>query len=403
MTSETNEEPIVTVLLPCLNEEKTLPFCIEEIQRTLRDNKLQGEVLVADNGSEDNSKDIATRMGAAVIDVEEKGYGSALDAGIRAANANYVVMADSDGSYNFTHVPRFLEKLQEGADLVMGNRFEGGIEPGAMPWKNKVIGNPALSLVGRILFHTGVRDFHCGMRGVNRESYLKLGLRSTGMEYASEMVIKSTLADQNIGEVPTGLRKDLRDKAPHLRPWQDGWRHLRLMLALAPQKALKVPGWTLTILGVLSWAILLPSTLAIGGVNFDIHTLLFASLLLAVGPLLLFLGTFARIYAAHTGLLPPRRSRLQNRGSAEWLTILGVLCLLGGLGCAMVSVLDWLSGGLGELDPSYTMRWVIPSATLLQLGAQAIAMSLIVHLVQIPTSKENSGGINSAKARPLRP
>ena len=293
-------------------------------------------------------------------------------------------MGDADGSYNFSHTPALLEKLRDGAHLVMGNRFAGGIDPGAMPWKNKHLGNPALSLIGRVLFNIPTHDFHCGLRGVNKAHYQKLDLNSTGMEYASEMVIKFAIMKSRIDEVPTVLRKDLRDTAPHLRPWRDGWRHLRLMLALAPDKALRIPGWAITILGLLSWAVLLPGTLPFLGVRFDIHSLLFASLLLAIGPMLLFLGSFARIYAIETGLLPNRKSLLQKDGSAEWLSIFGAVCLLAGAVLGGIAVSQWLDQGLGDLDPSRTMRWAIPSATLLQLGAQSLAMSMVVHLIQIP-------------------
>jgi glycosyltransferase involved in cell wall biosynthesis len=384
MTPPDSRPPEVTVLLPCLNEEKTLPFCIEEIKMTFESNHLHGEILVADNGSTDNSKALATSLGARVVDVAEKGYGNALHYGILAARADYVVMGDADGSYNFSHTPALLEKLRDGAHLVMGNRFAGGIDPGAMPWKNKHLGNPALSLIGRVLFNIPTHDFHCGLRGVNKAHYQKLDLNSTGMEYASEMVIKFAIMKSRIDEVPTVLRKDLRDTAPHLRPWRDGWRHLRLMLALAPDKALRIPGWAITILGLLSWAVLLPGTLPFLGVRFDIHSLLFASLLLAIGPMLLFLGSFARIYAIETGLLPNRKSLLQKDGSAEWLSIFGAVCLLAGAVLGGIAVSQWLDQGLGDLDPSRTMRWAIPSATLLQLGAQSLAMSMVVHLIQIP-------------------
>src|ERR1700677_635997 len=266
----------VTILMPCLNEAETLAFCVRQAVTALRDNNVAGEVLVADNGSTDGSQQIATDEGARVVNVPTRGYGAALIAGIEAARGKYVLMADADASYHFEHLPRFLPKLDEGYDLVMGNRFSGSIEPGAMPPLHRYLGNPVLSSIGRIFFRIPVRDFHCGLRAFRRDPILALNLRTTGMEFASEMVVKSSLAGLRMTEVPTTLSPDGRSRPPHLRSWRDGWRHLRFLLLFSPRWLFFYPGLVTLAVGLALSAALLPGPLPFLGHTLDVDTLTYA-------------------------------------------------------------------------------------------------------------------------------
>lgn len=374
----------LTVLMPCLNEEVTLENCIQKVQQAMKKAGISGEVLISDNMSTDNSPTIAQEAGARVIVAKEKGYGSALDTGFQNALGKYIIMGDADSSYDFGSIPEILDQLHLGADLVMGNRFKGGIEKGAMPWKNRYIGNPILSFLGRILFNIPVKDFHCGLRGINKEAYHKLGMTSPGMEFASEMVIKSSLLNQCIKEIPTVLRKDGRTDSPRLRPWRDGWRHLRLMLSMAPGKTLKLPGVIITILGLLSWLILLPGMFSVSGVNLDVHTLLFSSTFLTIGPLLIFLSSFGKIYARNLGLLPLQKSFLQKKTAPEMMLLFGIIAILSGIACACVLINFWSNKNFGDLETSSTMRWAIPSVTLIILGVESLAASILLRLINTP-------------------
>lgn len=286
---------IVSIVLPCLNEAETLEFCIVEAQSALAEAGIDGEVVVADNGSTDGSQAIARRLGARVVEVGVKGYGAALQGGIEAARGEFILMGDSDASYNFGHAPRFVEKLREGYDLVMGNRFQGGIEPGAMPWKHRWIGNPVLSGIGRLFFHCPAGDFHCGLRGFSKAAYEKMQLSTTGMEFASEMVIKSTLKGLKITEIPTVLRPDGRSRPPHLRSWRDGWRHLRFMLLFCPRWLFVIPGATLAAFGLLLMVMLVTSgTYWLGSIGLSVNTMLAAGVMVLVGYQILLAGTFVR-------------------------------------------------------------------------------------------------------------
>jgi glycosyltransferase involved in cell wall biosynthesis len=294
----------MTVVLPCLNEAETIAVCIDKALITLRENGIDGEVVVADNGSTDGSQAIAIAHGARVVEVPVQGYGAAIDAGILAARGKYVLMADSDDSYDFAHIPRYLEQLRKGAELVMGNRFSGGIGPKAMPILHRYLGNPVLSFLGRNLFHAPIGDFHCGMRAFSRDAYFRLGLRTTGMEFASEMVVKASLLHLCIVEVPTTLKKDGRSRPPHLNTWRDGWRHLRFLLMYSPGWLFLFPGMLLMAGGLALTFWLLPAERPLGHVNLGVDTLAYAAAGVLLGFQLVFFGVAAKVFAITEGLLP---------------------------------------------------------------------------------------------------
>lgn len=371
--------PEVSVVMPCLNEAETLARCIEKAQRAFVEQGIDGEVVIADNGSSDGSQQIADRLGARVIPVAEKGYGSALRGGIAAAAGKFIIMGDSDDSYDFSAIEPFVARLREGCDLVMGNRFRGGIMPGAMPWKHKWIGNPVLSGLGRLFFKCPVGDFHCGLRGFSKAAYEKMQLQTTGMEFASEMVIKSTLLRLNIAEVPTVLHKDGRSRPPHLRSWRDGWRHLRFMLLFSPRWLFLYPGMALFLVGALVSAVLYVRPLQIGSVVFDIHTMLVAAFTALVGYQLVVFAVFAKLFAVNEGLHPTTRlSRVPKEVTLEIGVIAGALLLLGGAAMVAAAVLNWRSAQFGALDPRLTMREVIPGLSLIVLGVQTAFASFFL-------------------------
>ena len=294
----------LSVVLPCLNEAATLAACVKTIYRALDDNRISGEVVVADNGSTDDSVAIASQLGARVIHVPEKGYGSAVMGGVEAARGAYVLMGDADESYDFSEIPRFLEKLREGYDLVMGNRFRGGIKPGAMPPLHRYLGNPVLTLIGRLFFGSPSGDFHCGIRAFRRDIVSRLNLRTTGMEFASEMVVKATLHTLRIAEVPATLSPDGRHRPPHLRSWRDGWRHLRFMLLFSPRWLFLYPGLTLMVVGLAALVLLVPGMVFVGNVGLGVHTMLYAATAILVGFQAVLFSTLTRVFAMSTGLLP---------------------------------------------------------------------------------------------------
>src|SRR5258708_2706837 len=298
----------LTILLPCLNEAETIETCVDKAKSYLARSGVRGEVLVADNGSTDGSQQLATAKGARVVSVRDRGYGSVLRHGISAARGRYVVMGDADDSYDLSHLEHFVVKLREGYDIVMGNRFQGGIAPGAMPFLHRYLGNPVLSFLGRLFFDVNVGDFHCGLRAFNRERIHKLNLHTTGMEYASEMLISAALRSYRICEVPTTLKKDGRSRPPHLRTWHDGWRHLSFLLMFSPRWLFIYPGFAFILLGVSIAAILFPGPVEIAdGIRLDIHTFLVGSIAILVGVQNLTFGLIARHFAAANGLLPCSR------------------------------------------------------------------------------------------------
>jgi glycosyltransferase involved in cell wall biosynthesis len=365
----------VTILMPCLNEGKTVAGCVEEALKFIEGAGICGEVLVADNGSTDGSVEKALVAGARVVHVPSRGYGAALMAGIREAHGEYVIMGDADASYDFSQLTAFVERLRAGADLVMGNRFKGGIEPGAMPWLHRYLGNPVLSFVGRLFFRVSIGDFHCGLRGFRRESVLRLDLVTTGMEFASEMVAKSALARLRIEEVPTTLRPDGRDRPPHLRTWRDGWRHLRFLLLFCPRWLFLYPGLTLFLVGSGGFALLQSGPMNVLLVGLDIHTLLFMAAAAVIGAQMIQFALLTKWVAVLAGLLEePRWVRFASRwATLEW-TIVAAMALFGlGLAWSANLVLEWKGGGFGALDPARVMRQAIPSVTAMILGAQATA------------------------------
>lgn len=369
----------LTILMPCLNEARTLEGCIREAQSYIERAQIPAEVLVSDNGSTDGSVELAQSLGARVIHVPERGYGAALIEGIRGAEGRYIIMGDSDGSYDFAHLDAFVKALQSGAELVIGNRFRGGIEPSAMPWLHRYLGNPVLSWLARRFFKTNVGDFHCGLRGVSRQSMLNLGLAGTGMEFATEMVAKAALSGCRIEEVPTILRRDGRDRPPHLRTWRDGWRHLLFMLLFSPQWLFTFPGMLLSILGTAGVILLWQEALKVGSLGFDIHSMLYASGMLIIGVQLIQFGILSKWIGAVAGVVSPQRwmVRLSGLVRIEYGLIAGAALFFGGIIWSMGLAEAWSRGGYGELDPQRGMRSVIPSVTMMILGLQACAGSLL--------------------------
>jgi glycosyltransferase involved in cell wall biosynthesis len=375
----------VSIVMPCLNEVETLASCIRQAQRAIEVNHLAAEIIVADNGSTDGSQAAALKLGVQVVDVAKKGYGSALRGGIDAARGRFVIMGDADDSYDFGAIAPMIEKLREGFDLVVGNRFAGGIEPGAMPWSHRWIGNPALTWIGHVFFHTPVGDMHCGLRGFRRDAYEKMRLRAAGMEFASEMVIKASLRRMSIAEVPVTLRPDGRTRPPHLRTWRDGWRHLRFMLLFSPRWLFLYPGAALLAIGVLLSILLIPGPVRIGSIRLDIHTLLVAGFLALVGYQLVLFAVFTKIFAIREGFHPPHPvlERIFRYVTLEVGLAAGALMVLVGLLALVVAVVSWSAIGFGNLDPTFTMRQVIPAVVLTALGTQTVFASFFLSILGI--------------------
>jgi glycosyltransferase involved in cell wall biosynthesis len=373
----------LSVVMPCLNEAETLATCIRKAQQAMEAAGIGGEVIIADNGSTDGSREIAEGLGARVVRVTARGYGNALMGGIAAAAGKYIVMGDADDSYDFGHVQRFLEKLREGADLVMGNRFRGGIQRKAMPPLHKYLGNPALTRIGRLFFHSPVGDFYCGIRGFRKDAYEKMGLRTTGMEFATEMVVKATLLKLKIAEVPTTLSPDGRNRAPHLRTWRDGWRTLRFFLLYSPRWLFLYPGLALMLAGTFVSLWLLPSPRAVGTVIFDVHTMLYAAIAVLLGFQSIAFAVFTKFFAISEGLHPadPLLDRLFRYITLEVGLMVGTLSTFAGLAASAYAVSTWGSRNFGMLDYSQTMRIVIPAAVFLTLGVQTIFASFFMSVL----------------------
>ncbi len=375
----------LTVLMPCLDEAQTLAVCIQKAQQFMSASGVVGEVLVADNGSSDGSPEIALNAGARVIHVPQRGYGAALIAGIAQSRGRYVVMGDADDSYDFSALSAFLDKLRAGFDLVMGNRFQGGIVPGAMPPLHRYLGNPVLSALGRTFFRVGIGDFHCGLRGFSRDSIVRLGLVSPGMEFATEMVAKAALANYAICEVPTTLRPDGRNRPPHLRTWRDGWRHLMFMLLFTPRWLFLFPGLTMTGFGLFGFAWLARGPVVFGHVGLDVHSLLYFSSALIIGCQLLQFALLVKWIAVVAGIVKESAwvARARRLGSVEAGLIGGLLLFLAGLAWSVALVSDWQQAGYSELEPQKMMRAVIPAVTMLIIGLQAAAGALLAGALQL--------------------
>ena len=375
----------VSIVMPCLNEAETLARCIGHAQSAVEKGGCSAEIIVADNGSTDGSQRIARELGVRVVDVSRKGYGSALIGGIDAAQGRFVVMGDADDSYDFEAIGPLIDKLREGYDLVVGNRFLGGIQPGAMPWSHRWVGNPALTLMSRLFFHAPVGDTHCGLRAFRKDAYEKMRLRSTGMEFASEMVIKAALKGMRITEVAVVLRPDGRSRPPHLRTWRDGWRHLRFMLLFSPRWLFLYPGLALFAVGAVLSALLVAGPLYIAGVRLDIHTLLVAGFLSLVGYQLVLFAVFTKIFAIRMGFHPPHPvlQGLFRYVTLEVGLLAGALMVLAGIVGLVLAVVSWQAVGFGSLNPSLTMREVIPAVVLLAIGTQTVFASFFISILSI--------------------
>jgi glycosyltransferase involved in cell wall biosynthesis len=367
----------VSIVMPCLNEAETLLGCIEEAYRAIESCGVKAEILIADNGSTDGSQQIAREAGARVVPVTEKGYGNALIGGIAQAHGKYVLMGDADGSYDFGELGRFLERLRMGNDIVCGCRLPSGggtIEPGAMPWKHRWIGNPLLSWLGRIFFRAPIRDFHCGLRAFKRSAILDLGLRCKGMEFVAEMVVKAAISGLSFDEIPISLRPDGRSRRPHMRSWYDGWRNLKFLLLLAPKWLFFNPGLILFLGGLLGLSVLIVRPLQIGAVTFDTSTMLLCAVSMIIGFQALFFAIFAKAFAVYAGLLKPdaRIRKLLRSNPAELGALIGAMLFLSGCALFIYALLKWKAAGFGPLSYPESLRIVIPAITAMALGAQCV-------------------------------
>jgi hypothetical protein len=377
------DAPELSVVMPCLNEAESVAGCVHQALQFLTAQGISGEVVVADNGSSDGSQARAAAAGARVVEVQARGYGSALQGGIRAARGRWILMGDADGSYDFSALHGFVQALRGGADLVMGNRFRGGVRPGAMPFLNRFLGNPVLSGIGRLFFRSPAGDFHCGLRGFSRDAFVRMDLQTTGMEFASEMVVKATLMRMRIVEVPTVLSPAGRTRRPHLRPWRDGWRHLRFMLLYSPRWLFLLPGIALMAAGLVICGWLWPGPRRAGGVTLDVHTMLYAAALVLVGFQAVWFAVFAKIFAVTEGLMPPdpRLERAFRHVTLETGLVLGGGLLLGGMAGSLHAVSVWRDGAFGPLDPASMLRLIIPSVLALILGGQVVLASFFMSLL----------------------
>jgi len=378
--------PELSVVLPCLNEAETLASCIEKAQAALSSSGISGEIIVADNGSTDGSREIAERLGARVVPVPERGYGAALMGGVAASRGTYVLMADADASYDLAEIPKFVAALRAGADLAQGCRLPSGggsVDPGAMPFLHRIWGNPMFSAMVRRWYHAPIHDVHCGMRAFRRDLFDRLALRCTGMEFASEMVIKAALTGAKFAEVPIVLHRDGRTAhAPHLKTFRDGWRHFRFYLMLSPRWLFLQPGIVLVLLGIVGYALAMPRA-RVFGATLDVHTLLFASLAMICGYQSILFAVITKVFAIEERLLP-RDARLEKLFPVITLekgVAAGAVAMLAGLGLLAASVFQWGSAHFGDLDYERTMRWVIPGVTLTALGFQTILSSFFLSIL----------------------
>lgn len=381
----------LTIVMPCLNEAETLARCIEKARVGIQRSGVRGEILIADNGSKDNSVLIAEKLRARIVHVNKKGYGNALRGGIQAASGKWILMGDADDSYDFSEADRFVKKFQEGFELVMGCRLPAGggkILPGAMPWKNRWLGNPVLSFIGRFFFKCPAHDFHCGLRGLTKDAFEKMDLKTTGMEFASEMVIKSTFNQLKIGEVPVTLRPDGRSRPPHLKPWRDGWRHLRFMLLFSPRWLFLAPGIFLSAIGIIFAVALWLNNIKIGGVAFEVGTLAVACMTVIIGFQLVAFAFFTKVFAIAEGLLPddPKLSRLFKIFTLEKGILAGLFILGAGIILLARSIWIWRQTGYGELSPEENLRRLIPAVTLIVLGIQIIFSSFFMSVLGLKTT-----------------
>jgi glycosyltransferase involved in cell wall biosynthesis len=379
----------LSVVMPCLNEAETLKVCIDKAMTYIRENNIRGEVVIGDNGSTDGSQDIARSCGARVVDVPSKGYGSALMGAIEASRGKYVIMGDSDDSYDFSNLNAYVHKLREGYDLVMGNRFKGGIKKGAMPFLHRYLGNPVLSFIGRLFFGSPIGDFHCGLRGFRQDIVSLLNLQTTGMEFASEMVVKATIFKLKIAEVPTTLSPDGRSRPPHLRTWRDGWRHLRFLLVYSPKWLFLIPGLLLMLTGMIMGVTIINGPVQLFNIYFDTNTLLYAAAFVITGFQAINFAIFTRTYAIQVGFLPENRTlnALYKYINLESALVLGLLVTLGGLGGSTYSLYLWDQADFGHLNYSGILRVVIPSVVSIIIGLQIILSSFFLSVLGVNKKK----------------
>jgi hypothetical protein len=380
----------LTILMPCLNEAETLATCIGKAQSYLARSGVVGEVVIADNGSTDGSQQIALKAGARVVEVPEKGYGAALSGGIEAASGKYIIMGDADDSYDFANLDPFVEKLRQGYALVMGNRFKGGIKPGAMPWHHRYIGNPILSFCGRLFFGSTIGDFHCGLRGYDRAAVQALTLRTTGMEFASEMVVKATLGGLKIAEVPTTLSPDGRSRAPHLRSFRDGWRHLRFLLLFSPRWLFLYPGIALMLLGLVTDAVLLRGPVQLlPHINFDVHTFLLAAMFIIVGVQSISFAIIGRRFASRYGFIPKSEKfdKVLEGLTLERVILFALILIVAGIACLIWGLEQWADRDFGPLNTSRTLRVMIIAVTALVVGLQLMMSGFMSSMINIPLAE----------------
>lgn len=373
----------LSVVMPCLDEAKTLGVCIQKALGYFAEAGVVGEVVVADNGSTDGSIGIAEGLGVRVVPVAKRGYGEALKAGIDAARGRYVIMGDADDSYDFAALGPFVERLRGGDDLVMGNRFAGGIREGAMPALHRYFGNPLLTGIGRLLFKSDCKDFYCGLRGFSRAAYERMRPRSGGMEFALEMLVRATMFGLRVSEVPTTLSPDAPGRAPHLRTWRDGWRSLRFFMLFSPRWLFWYPGLILMSAGLLAGLWLLPGPKTVGGVTLDVHTLLYAATAVVLGYQSILFAVCAKVHAVKTGLHPPSKkfAWAGRRSMLEAGLVVGGVLVLVGVGLAGAAISGWSGESFGELDPFSTMRLVIPSALAMMMGVQTVIAGFFLGLL----------------------
>jgi len=375
--------PELSVVMPCLNEAETLEICIKKAQGFFEKHQIDGEVVIADNGSTDGSQAIAERLNARVVPVAEKGYGNALKGGIKAAKGKYIIMGDADDSYDFSKLELFVEKLREGYDLVMGNRFKGGVKKGAMPFLHKYLGNPVLSFIGRLFFNIKIGDFHCGLRGFSKEAFYKMNVNTTGMEFASEMIVKSKLNGLTIAEVPTILHPDGRSRPPHLNTWRDGWRHLRFLLLYSPRWLFLYPAFLLIIVGTILSTLLIVEPINFNGIIFDVHTLLYTASAVIIGVQFLMFYGLTKIFAVENGLLPrsDRYTKLFKFFTLEKGLIVGFLTFFLGIYLSISGFLDWKATSFSDLKPAETLRVIVPAVFTIMLGLQIILFSFFFSIL----------------------
>jgi glycosyltransferase involved in cell wall biosynthesis len=390
----------LSIIMPCLNEAETLAICIRKAMGYLERSQIRGEVVIGDNGSTDGSQQIALGCGACVVKIDQRGYGAALFGATLASRGKYIIMGDSDDSYDYTNLDPFVQKLRQGYDLVMGNRFAGGIKPGAMPWKNRYIGNPILSMIGRLFFRSPAKDFHCGLRAYSREAFTRMDLHTTGMEFASEMVIKATLERMKIAEVPTTLSPDGRSRPPHLRPYRDGWRHLRFMLLYSPNWLFLFPGAALMLVGLTGTVLLEQNSIQLnhthlnhallgharlGQARLGLDTLIYLAFMSVCGYQSVLFAVLSRIFAVQEHLYPasPGYRHIFRYINLERGLIAGSLLALAGLGAAGYAFLTWREAGFGDLNIEHIARIVIPSGMAITLGVETVLFSFFLSTLGI--------------------